>query len=101
MQHQQEEEDDIIEQTSIWFAVPKKKVSPGKKRMKTTRQKRIKLKTNIVVDNRTGELTLMHKLPFNWKDYLPKMDDFSLSAKGAAALNIKAEVPTSKDAIQS
>jgi hypothetical protein len=34
---------------SIWFAVPKKKVSRGKKRMKTTLQKRIKLKNHIVI----------------------------------------------------
>ena len=58
---------------SIWqFAVPKSKISKSKKRMKTTTQKRIQLKKNIVVDERTGELTLKHKLPFNWKDYLPE-----------------------------
>jgi len=56
---------------SIWFAVPKSKVSRGKKRMKTTLQKRIKQKQNIVIDKRTGELTLRHKLPYNWKNYLP------------------------------
>mmetsp|Transcript_4233 Transcript_4233/g.6153 ORF Transcript_4233/g.6153 Transcript_4233/m.6153 type:complete len:125 (-) Transcript_4233:337-711(-) len=59
---------------SLWFAVPKKKVSRSKKRMKTTFQKRIKMKNNIIVDKRTGELTLMHHLPHNWKDYLPKFD---------------------------
>ncbi len=58
----------------IWFAVPKKRVSRSRKRMKTTVQKRIPLKKNIVFDPRTGEVTLMHKLPFNWKDYLPKFD---------------------------
>jgi len=58
---------------SIWnFAVPKSKISRSKKRMKTTVQKRIKLKKNIIIDERTGELTLKHKLPFNWKDYLPE-----------------------------
>ena len=56
---------------SLWFAVPKKKVTRGKKRLKTTLQKRIKLKDNIVIDKRTGELTLKHKLPYNWKNYLP------------------------------
>jgi ribosomal protein L32 len=61
-------------QEYIWFAVPKQKVSRSKKRMKTTRQKRIKLKQNIITDPRTGETTLMHKLPFNWKDYIPKFD---------------------------
>ena len=57
---------------ALWFAVPKKKVTRSKKRMKTTSQKRIKLKKNIITDPRTGEYTLMHKLPFNWKEYLPK-----------------------------
>merc|ERR1719464_1759970 len=57
----------------IWFAVPKKKVSRSRKRMKTTVQKRIPLKKNIVFDPRTGEVTLKHRLPFNWKDYLPKI----------------------------
>lgn len=61
---------DIIDYLSIWFAVPKKRVSRGKKRMKTTRQKRIKVKENIIVDRRTGEWTLMHHLPHKWKDYL-------------------------------
>mmetsp|Transcript_15594 Transcript_15594/g.28359 ORF Transcript_15594/g.28359 Transcript_15594/m.28359 type:complete len:117 (-) Transcript_15594:232-582(-) len=56
---------------ALWFAVPKSKISRGKKRMKTTLQKRIKLKDNIVIDKRTGELTLKHKLPYNWKNYLP------------------------------
>mmetsp|Transcript_24501 Transcript_24501/g.37278 ORF Transcript_24501/g.37278 Transcript_24501/m.37278 type:complete len:123 (-) Transcript_24501:191-559(-) len=56
---------------ALWFAVPKSKISRGKKRMKTTWQKRIKMKDNIVIDKRTGELTLKHKLPYNWKNYLP------------------------------
>jgi ribosomal protein L32 len=60
--------------TALWFAVPKKKVTRSKKRMKTTRQNRIKIKQNIVVDPRTGETTLQHKLPYNWKDYLPKVE---------------------------
>ena len=57
---------------SLWFAVPKSKISRQKKRLKTTLQKRIKTKDNIVIDKRTGELTLKHKLPFNWKNYLPE-----------------------------
>ena len=57
---------------SLWFAVPKSKISRQKKRLKTTLQKRIKPKDNIVIDKRTGELTLKHKLPFNWKNYLPE-----------------------------
>mmetsp|Transcript_9250 Transcript_9250/g.13842 ORF Transcript_9250/g.13842 Transcript_9250/m.13842 type:complete len:130 (+) Transcript_9250:119-508(+) len=55
----------------LWLAVPKSKISRSKKRMKTTTQKRISKKENIIVDSRTGEITLRHKLPFNWKDYLP------------------------------
>jgi ribosomal protein L32 len=58
----------------IWFAVPKRKHSKSRKRMKTTAQKRIPLKKNIVFDPRTGEVTLKHKLPGNWKDYLPKIE---------------------------
>ena len=57
---------------ALWFAVPKKKVTRGKKRLKTTLQKRIKMKNNIVIDKRTGELTLKHKLPYNWENYLPE-----------------------------
>lgn len=56
----------------LWLAVPKSKITRSKKRMKTTTQKRISKKENIVVDGRTGEITLRHKLPFNWKDYLPE-----------------------------
>jgi ribosomal protein L32 len=55
----------------LWLAVPKRKVTPGKKRMKTTNQNRIKKKDHIIVDKRTGETTLRHRLPFNWKEYLP------------------------------
>ena len=54
----------------IWFAVPKRKVTKGKKRMKTTIQKQIKIKNHIIQDSRTGQMTLRHRLPFNWKDYL-------------------------------
>uniref|UniRef100_A0A7S2EJ99 Uncharacterized protein n=1 Tax=Trieres chinensis TaxID=1514140 RepID=A0A7S2EJ99_TRICV len=60
---------DILD--SVWFAVPKKRVTRGKKRQKTMNQKAIKKNSNIVIDKRTGELTLSHHLPFNWKDYLP------------------------------
>lgn len=73
---------------SLWFAVPKKKVSRSKKRMKTTVQKRVEIKNNIIVDGRTGEISLQHKLPFRWKDYLPEenitpfsWDDFLPAAK--------------------
>ncbi|KAL7478801.1 hypothetical protein ACHAW6_004554 [Cyclotella cf. meneghiniana] len=62
---------------ALWFAVPKRKVSRGKKRMKTTLQKRIQLKDNIVIDKRTGELTLKHKLPYNWKNYLPENAEYA------------------------
>lgn len=62
------------ENTWIWFAVPKRKHTKSRKRMKTTAQKRLPVKKNIIFDPRTGEVTLQHKLPFNWKDYLPKID---------------------------
>jgi ribosomal protein L32 len=62
-------------QEALWFAVPKKKVSRSKKRLKTTFQKRIPLRHDIVADPRTGEPTLRHKLPFNWKEtYIPRFD---------------------------
>jgi len=67
--HRQQEQEQ-----HIWFAVPKSKISRSRKRMKNTSQKRIPLKKNIVFDPRTGEISLRHKLPFNWKDYLPKTD---------------------------
>lgn len=59
---------------SLWFAVPKSKVTRSKKRMKTTWQNKIPIRKNIVFDGRTGEVTLQHKLPFNWKEYLPKVE---------------------------
>jgi ribosomal protein L32 len=66
---------DILQSPSIiYMAVPKSKVTRSKKRMKTTVQKRIPMKHHIVVDSRTGEVTLRHRLPFNWKDYLPFSD---------------------------
>ena len=61
-------------QEALWLAVPKQKVTRHKKRLKTTVQKRIKLRHDIVTDPRTGETTLRHKMPFNWKDYLPKVE---------------------------
>jgi ribosomal protein L32 len=64
--------------SALWFAVPKKRVSKSRKRMKTTRQFRIKAKENIVFDKRTGEVTLMHKLPKRWKLYIPTMEDFGM-----------------------
>jgi ribosomal protein L32 len=60
---------------AIWlFAAPKQRVTRHKKRLKTTVQKRIPLRKNIITDPRTGELTLKHKLPFNWKQYLPQVE---------------------------
>jgi ribosomal protein L32 len=79
-QQEQHQLDDCQDDTSdgddysIWFAVPKRKHTRSRKRMKTTSQKKLPLKKNIIFDPRTGEVSLMHKLPFNWKDYLPKMD---------------------------
>ena len=74
-EHQQQQADaSSILSNPFWFAVPKSKHTRSRKRMKTTRQKRLPLKKNIVFDPRTGEVTLKHKLPFNWKDYLPKVE---------------------------
>ena len=70
--HRDDEAEDNRLNEWIWFAVPKSRVSKSRKRMKTTAQKRIKLKQNIVIDKRTGELTLKHRLPLNWKNYLPE-----------------------------
>ena len=64
--------------SGFWFAVPKRKVSKSRKRMKTTKQYRIPIKSNIVADKRTGEWTLMHKLPFTWKRYIPTLEDYGM-----------------------
>mmetsp|Transcript_14602 Transcript_14602/g.26463 ORF Transcript_14602/g.26463 Transcript_14602/m.26463 type:complete len:99 (+) Transcript_14602:156-452(+) len=62
-------------QESLWFAVPKRKVTRSKKRMKTTKQYRIPLRQDIIADPRTGEPTLRHRLPFNWREsYIPKYE---------------------------
>ena len=61
----------LLENLSIWLAVPKQKISHQKKRMKTTLRTRIPIRKNIMTDPRTGELTLRHHLPYNWKNYLP------------------------------
>ena len=57
----------------LQFAVPKKRMSLSKKRMKTTVRDRIPLKSNIIRDGRTRQMTLMHKLPFRWKEYIPDL----------------------------
>lgn len=59
-----------VEEEHLWFAVPKKQVTRHKKRLKTTIQKRIPLRTDIVLDPRTGQITRKHRMPVNWKDYL-------------------------------
>ena len=64
---------------SLWFAVPKKRRSHHKVRLRTTLQYRLKLRKDIVTDPRTGELTLKHRLPFNWFDYLPPPPKVELS----------------------
>lgn len=79
--------DELLSPSIIYMAVPKSKVSRSKKRMKTTVQKRIPMKHHIVVDNRTGEVTLRHRLPFNWKDYLPSVDLSSSSTTTTKAAN--------------
>jgi ribosomal protein L32 len=54
----------------IWLAVPKSKISHQKKRVKGTLRDRLRLREDIITDPRTGETTLRHRLPWNWKDYL-------------------------------
>ena len=66
---------------AFWFAVPKKKVSRSRKRKKTTNQFRIKKKKNIITCPRTGELTLQHKLPFNWKQYNTEFVDGEIRSR--------------------
>ena len=64
--------DDAAIEESVWFAVPKSKVSRSKKRIKNyLKRTALKQKSNIIVDGRTGEYTLKHHLPVRWKDYLP------------------------------
>jgi ribosomal protein L32 len=71
----------LLDNLSIWFAVPKSKISHQKKRMKTTLRCRIPRKQNIITDPRTGELTLRHHLPWNWKNYLPNAIGMKSSTK--------------------
>ena len=61
--------------TTFLFAAPKKRVSKSKKRMKNTLRYRIKAKPHVILDKRTGEMTLSHRLPFNWKKYIPQLMD--------------------------
>jgi ribosomal protein L32 len=70
LNHHQHKDNDL----SLWFAVPKKKVSHSRKRMKQNHKNRMPHKQNIITCPRTGELTLMHKLPLNWRDYIPTFD---------------------------
>ena len=58
---------------ALWFAVPKNRTTRRRKRVKNWNKRQIYIKQNIIRDPRTGELTLMHRMPFNWKDYLPKV----------------------------
>jgi ribosomal protein L32 len=60
--------------SSIWFAVPKSKISLSKKKIKNYAKRVFRPKENITTCPRTGEVTLKHKLPFNWKDYIPEFD---------------------------
>ena len=67
----------IFEDLSIWFAVPKSRISKSRKRMKHQRYKVVH-KTNITHCPVTGEVTLMHKLPPNWKKYV---DEFGFHSE--------------------
>lgn len=53
---------------SIWLAVQKSKKSRGKKKFKHHRYQQ-KNKTSIIRDRITGEFTLRHRLPMNWRMY--------------------------------
>ncbi len=64
----------VFDDMSIWFAVPKQKVSHSKKRLKQAHKNVMRHKENICTCPRTGEVTLKHKLPFNWKDYIPTFE---------------------------
>jgi ribosomal protein L32 len=64
----------VDDDSSIWFAVPKSKISLSKKKMKNYNKRIIQAKQNITTCPRTGEVTLKHKLPFNWKEYIPEFD---------------------------
>lgn len=64
----------FFDDISVWFAVPKQKISRSKKRMKAHQKRLIRPKENISFCPRTGEVTLKHKLPFNWKDYIPEFE---------------------------
>lgn len=65
----------IVPGLSIWLAVPKKRVSHMKKRRKATLRDRIMKRKDIIFDPRTGERTLRHRLPENWKEYLPDITE--------------------------
>lgn len=67
-------EDIQQEDLSTWFAVPKQKISKSKKRKKQFHKNHFKPKENITRCRTTGEVTLTHKLPFNWKDYIPDFE---------------------------
>ncbi|KAL7560828.1 hypothetical protein ACA910_013314 [Epithemia clementina (nom. ined.)] len=61
----------IVPNPAIWFAVPKNRVTRSRKRIKNWKKRQIPIREDIVRDLRTGEITLMHRLPFNWRDHLP------------------------------
>mmetsp|Transcript_28893 Transcript_28893/g.43632 ORF Transcript_28893/g.43632 Transcript_28893/m.43632 type:complete len:136 (-) Transcript_28893:152-559(-) len=70
---------------STWlFAVPKSKVSHSRKRMKQFHKNHIPHKKNIVRCRRTGEVTLMHKLPMNWRDFIPTFE-YEPSSEGESS----------------
>ena len=61
-----------LEDMNIWFAVPKSRISKSRKRMKHQLSKIVN-KTHIQPCPVTGEVTLRHKLPPNWKKYLSEI----------------------------
>ena len=64
----------VFDDLSLWFAVPKQKISHSKKRLKQAHKNVMRHKENISTCPRTGEVTLKHKLPLNWKDYIPTFE---------------------------
>jgi ribosomal protein L32 len=64
----------VFDDLSAWFAVPKQKISHSKKRLKQAHKNVMRHKENISTCPRTGEVTLKHKLPLNWKDYIPTFE---------------------------
>mmetsp|Transcript_25149 Transcript_25149/g.41737 ORF Transcript_25149/g.41737 Transcript_25149/m.41737 type:complete len:120 (-) Transcript_25149:189-548(-) len=80
----------LLDDLSVWFAVPKQKISRSKKRMKSYQKRVIRPKENISLCPQTGQVTLKHRLPFNWRDFIPEFEYDADKAAAAAAKEPKA-----------